>query len=140
ESDAGEPTGEGDLDAEDEDAGRRGQAAQAARPREAQAGGRLEAAQAREEGSAAAPEAPRGEADRQGGRGPAAGARAVSIGERHATGQGWRQDTPSAQEDPQEGEGVFRRAPQALPDSRRDRPARGRLRVPRPQAEEARGA
>src|SRR5206468_12275162 len=129
--------------AEDEDQARGGEAAQADRLGKAHAGGRLEAAQAPKEGSQAPPEASRGKIDRQSGRGPAAGARALSVIEEepeHATGKRWSQDAPAAQEDPQEGEGVLRRAPEALQDSRRDRPARGGVRVPRPQAEEAPGA
>src|SRR5207248_1913395 len=127
-------------DAEDEDEARRGQAPQGDGLGEAPPRGRLEAAQAREEESEAPSPSARKQADREVGRRPPPGARAVSLSweERtHATGQGRTEDTPPAQEDPQAGQGLRRRPAQALPHGGRDRAARGRLRLPRTQAEEA---
>src|SRR3989441_12087046 len=59
---------------------------------------------------------------------------------KHATGEGWSEDAPQAQEDPPAGEGLLRRTAQALSHGRRDRPPRGRLRLSRAKAEEAPGA
>src|SRR2546425_1906913 len=41
---------------------------------------------------------------------------------KHATGEGWSEDAPQAQEDPPAGEGLLRRTAQALSHGRRDRP------------------
>src|SRR5262249_44198336 len=144
--------------AEDEDQARGAQAAQADRLRQAQARGRVETAQARGQGPAAPPQAAQGQADRQGGRGAPerprsilinhrraspAGARAprrtarARQGAENATGKRWSEDAPTAQEDPQESEGLLRRTSQALQDSRRIGAARRRLRLSRTQAEEA---
>src|SRR5207247_10763420 len=79
----------GGRDAEDEDQARGGEARQAHGLREAPARRRVEAAQAREEASVAPPASPRGQADRQSGRAPSQGARALSLiwkDGKHATG------------------------------------------------------
>src|SRR6266403_3679494 len=133
----------GFSDAEDEDEARGEEAAQAHGLGQAQARGRLEAAQARGQRPAAPPQSTQEQDGRQIGRAEAASPRPLSVIEEeseNATGKRWSEDAPTAQEDPQEGEGLLRRATQALQDRRRNGAARGRLRLQRPQAEEARGA
>src|SRR2546421_5813689 len=99
--------------AEDEDEARRAQAAEAHGVGQADAGGRLEAAQARGQVAEAAAQPAQEEAHRQGGPGaaPSAGSLPVKQEEERAdaTGEGWTEDAPTAQEDPQAGEGLRRR-------------------------------
>src|SRR4029077_4485350 len=111
--------------------------------RQAEAGRRLEAAQARGQGAQAAGGPAEVEEGGEGRRetitssGPVSVDRSSREDELHATGKRRREDAPATQEDSQEGQGLFRWPAQALPHSGRNGAARRGLRLSGPEAEEA---